>query len=95
MLWLMHADLRRERIGMIFGIDSSTGAATRTDRRRLFHGRQMSGGKVGKGGNLEALRNTGLADDVTRRRKPAETLSWGPVAVRKYSWRGFETHLVH
>src|SRR6266850_2663087 len=73
MLWLMRADLRRERIGMIFGIDSSTGAATRTDRRRLFHVRQMSGGKGGKGGNLESLGNMGLADDVTKRRKLAET----------------------
>src|SRR5437016_12535275 len=83
MLWRMPADLGRQRIGMMFiGIDASTGAArsaaaakTRTDGRRLVHGRQsqMSGGKGAKGGNLESLGNTSLADDVAKRRKPAET----------------------
>jgi hypothetical protein len=33
----------------------------------------MSGGKGGKGGNLESLGNTGLSDDGAKRRKPAET----------------------
>jgi hypothetical protein len=32
----------------------------------------MSGGKGAKGGNLESLGNTGLADDAAKRRKPAE-----------------------
>src|SRR5580704_14216733 len=84
MLWRMPADLGRQRIGMMFiGIDASTGTArsaataatTRTDRRRLVHGRQrqMSGGKGAKGGNLESLGNRGPADDVATRRKPAET----------------------
>src|SRR5713226_3195395 len=82
MLWLMPADLRRERIGMMFiSIDASTGAArsvaavgtTRTDCRRLVHGRQMSGGKGAKGGNLESAGKTGPADDVAKRLKPAET----------------------
>ena len=54
MLWLMPADLRRARIGMIFiGIDASSGAAPsvagaatiRAACRRLVHGRQTSGGK--------------------------------------------------
>src|SRR5260370_35726517 len=82
MLWRMPADLRGERIGMMFiGIDASTGAArsaaaaaaTRPDGRRLVHGREMSGGKGAKGGNLESLGKTGLADDAAKRRKPAET----------------------
>jgi hypothetical protein len=93
MLWRIAADLRRERIGMMFiSIDASTGAArsaaaaaaTRPDGRRLVHGREMSGGKGAKGGNLESLGNTGLADDAAKRRKPAETGgNW-----RALSWRG-------
>ena len=82
MLWLMPADLRRQRIGMMFiSIDPSPGAArlaaaasaTRTNCRRLVHGRQMSGGKGGKGGNLGAPEIRALADDGATRRKPAET----------------------
>ena len=82
MLWLMPADLRRQRIGMMFiSIDASAGAArsaaaadtTRTDCRRLVHGRQMSGGKGAKGGNLESAGKTGPADDAAKRRKSAET----------------------
>jgi len=82
MLWRIPADLHREGIGMMFiRIDASTGPArsmvaaamTRTDWRRLVRGRQMSGGKGAKGGNLESLGNTGLADDVATRRKPAGT----------------------
>ena len=70
---------------MFIGIDASTGAArsaaaaaaTRPDGRRLVHGREMSGGKGAKGGNLESLGNTGLADGVATRRKPAETgVNW-------------------
>jgi len=57
---------------MMFSIDSSTGVATGTDCRRLVH-RQMTGGKGGKGANLESFGNAGLADDVAQRRKPAET----------------------
>jgi hypothetical protein len=94
MLWLMPADLRRQRIGMVFiSIDSSTGAprsvgaagTARTDCRRLVHGRQMTGGKGAKGGNLESSGKTGPADDVAERRKLAETCFWGPIAVRKNS----------
>jgi hypothetical protein len=70
---------------MMFSIDSSTGAATGTDCRRLVH-RQMTGGKGGKGANLESFGNAGLADDVAQRRKPAEALFWTPIAVRKYSY---------
>ena len=81
---------------MFISIDPSAGAArsaaatgmTRTDCRRLVQGRQMSGGKGAKGGNLEFLGNTGPADDVAQRRKPAETGGnsfVGPIAVRKYS----------
>src|SRR5580704_4481076 len=95
MLWRMPADLGRQRIGMMFiGIDASTGTArsaataatTRTDRRRLVHGRQrqMSGGKGAKGGNLESLGNTGPADDASTRRKPAETGG----NRRALHWRG-------
>jgi hypothetical protein len=82
MLWLMPADLRRERFGMGFiSSDSSTGAPrsvaaagrARPACRRLVHGRERSGGKGAKGGNLESLGNTGPADDVATRRKPAET----------------------
>src|SRR6478609_9543190 len=60
MLWLMPADLRRQRIGMIFiNIDAPSGAARsvaaagtiRAACRRRVYGRQMSGGKGGKGGN--------------------------------------------
>jgi len=60
MLWRMPADLRRERIGMMFiDIDASRGAArsssaactTRSAFSRLIHGHQMTGGKGGKGGN--------------------------------------------
>ena len=67
---------------MFISIDDSPGTArlaaaapTRPARRRLVHGRQsqMSGGKGAKGGNLESLGNAGLADDVAKRRKPAET----------------------
>ena len=66
---------------MFIGIDASTGAArsaaaaatTRLDGRQLFHGREMSGGKGAKGGNLESLGNRGSADAAATRRKPAET----------------------
>src|SRR5712672_3383911 len=60
MLWLMPADLRREKIGMIFiSIDASSGAARSVAAastihaacRRLVRGRQMTGGKGAKGGN--------------------------------------------
>ena len=75
-------------------IDPSAGAArsaattgkTRTDCRRLVQGRQMSGGKGAKGGNLEFLGNTGPADDVAQRRKPAESggnLFGGPYSGAK------------
>jgi hypothetical protein len=80
---------------MMFSIDSSTGAVrsaaagtTRTDCRRLVRGRQLTSGKGGKGGNLESAGKTGPADDVAKRRKPAETGGnpfGGPIAVRKYS----------
>src|ERR1700738_4008445 len=81
MLWRMRADLGRQRIGMFISIDTSTGAArsapaaatTRLHCWRLFHGREMSGGKGAKGGNLESLGNRGPADDVATRWKPAET----------------------
>jgi hypothetical protein len=61
--------------------DSSTGAPrsvaaagrARLACRRLVHGRQMSGGKGAKGGNLESAGKTGPSDDVAKRRKPAET----------------------
>src|SRR5260370_11695780 len=47
MLWLMPADLLRQRIGMIFiSIDAIRAACC-----RLGHGCQMSGGKGAKGGN--------------------------------------------
>src|ERR1700730_19448195 len=100
MLWLMPADLRRQRIGMMFiGTDSTARAArsvaaagtTRTDCRRLVRGRQMSGGKGAKGGNLESLGNTGPADDVATRRKPAETggnLFLGPYSGAKVFLEG-------
>src|SRR5260370_5644934 len=59
-------------------------ATRRTDGRRLVYGREMSGGKGAKGGNLESLGNTGPADDVATRRKPAETGgNW-----RALHWRG-------
>ena len=67
---------------MFISIDASTGAArsaaaaaaTRPDgRRRLVHGREMSGGKGAKGGNLESAGKTGPADDVAKRRQRAET----------------------
>jgi hypothetical protein len=66
---------------MFISIDTSTGAprsapaaaTTRLHCWRLFHGREMSGGKGAKGGNLESLGNRGPADDVATRRKPAET----------------------
>jgi hypothetical protein len=70
------------KIGMNFiSIDSSAGAArsvaaagrARTGCRRLVRGRQMSGGKGAKGGNLECAGKTGPAGDVAQRRKPAET----------------------
>jgi hypothetical protein len=85
---------------MFISIDASTGAArsvaaagtTRTDCGRLVHGRQMSGGKGAKGGNLESAGKTGPADDVAQRREPAETRFWDPIAVRKYCWRGCEKH---
>src|SRR6266851_6807401 len=60
MLWLMPADLRRERIGMmLISIDASSGAARSVAAastihaacRRLVRGRQMTGGKGAKGGN--------------------------------------------
>jgi hypothetical protein len=85
---------------MFIGTDFTARAArsaaaagtTRTDCRRRVHGRQMSGGKGAKGGNLESFGNTGPADDVAKRRKLAETCYWPPIAVRKYSWRGCEKH---
>jgi hypothetical protein len=102
----MPADLRRQRIGMMFiRLDSSTGTArsvaaadtTRPDCRRRVHGRQMSGGKGakgGKGGNLESAGKTGPADDVATRRKPAETGGnsfWGPYSGAKvFSGAGIE-----
>jgi hypothetical protein len=66
---------------MFISIDPSPDAArsvaaagtTRTGCRRLVRSRQMTGGKGAKGGNLESLGNTGTADDVAKRRKPAET----------------------
>jgi hypothetical protein len=66
---------------MFIGIDPSTGAArsavaaatTRPYGWRFIRGRQMSGGKGAKGGNLESLGNRGPADDVATRRNPAET----------------------
>jgi hypothetical protein len=82
---------------MFIGIDSVesneiNGAARsapppvlRTPCRRRVHGRQTSGGKGAKGGNLQSLGNTGPADDVAQRRKPAETPFRAPTAVRKYS----------
>ena len=79
---------------MFISIDSSSGAApsaaaacaTRTDCRRLVHGRQMSGGKGAKGGNLESLGNTGPADDVATRRKLAETdRNWWALPWRRTS----------
>src|SRR6266851_4022941 len=61
MLWRMPAELRRERIGMMFiNIDVSRAAArspsatctTRSACSRLVHGHQKTtGGKGGKGGN--------------------------------------------
>ena len=72
MLWLMPADLRRQRIGTMFiSIDS-----------RIVHGRQMSGGKGAKGGNPESAGKTGPAGDVAKRRKPAE--SAGKSFLRPY-----------
>ena len=67
---------------MFISIDASSGTARsvaaagtiRAACRRLVPVCQMSGGKGGKGGNLESLGNTGLADDGAKRRKPAETL---------------------
>jgi hypothetical protein len=98
----MPADLRRQRIGTMFiSIDSvefqsneiecatqsaAAASTTRADCRGLVHGRQMSGGKGAKGGNLESAGKTGLADGVATRRKLAETLFCDPIAVRKYSW---------
>ena len=52
---------------------------------RLVRGRQMTGGKGAKGGNLESAGKTGPADDVAKRQKLAEIRFWGPIAVRKYS----------
>ena len=72
---------------MSIGIDTSAGAArsaaaaaaTRLDGRRLLpRPPQMSGGKGAKGGNLESLGNTGLADDAAKRRKLAETGARSP-----------------
>src|SRR5258708_2339457 len=61
MLWRMPADLRRERIGMMFintdvsraaARSSSAACTARAAGRRLVHGRQKTtGGKVGKVGN--------------------------------------------
>jgi hypothetical protein len=79
---------------MFISIDSSTGAprsvaaagTTRPDCRRLVPGRQMTGGKGAKGGNLESAGMTGPADDVAPRRKPAETggnSSLGPYSGAK------------
>ena len=77
---------------MFISIDASTGAArsvaaartTRADCRRLVHGRQMTGGKGAKGGNLKSLGNRGPARDVAKRRKPAETAG----NRRALHWRG-------
>jgi hypothetical protein len=48
MLWRMPADLRRERIGMMFiNIDASRGCTMRGAGSRLVDGRQMTGGNAG------------------------------------------------
>jgi hypothetical protein len=86
MLWRIPADLRRERIGTMFiSIDTSTGATrsaaagtTRTDCRRLFHSRQMSGGK---GGNPTApIRRAGFVNDFDpfSVRRPARRIQRAP-----------------
>ena len=66
---------------MMFSIDSSTGPArsaaaagtTRMDRRRLLCGGKTGGGKGAKGGKPESARETGLAGDVAKWRKAAES----------------------
>ena len=58
-------------IGAVRSVAAASTA--RTDCRQLVRGRQMTGGKGAKGGNLDSLGNTGPADDVAKRRKPAET----------------------
>jgi hypothetical protein len=79
---------------MFISLDSSTGAprsvaaagTTRADCRQSVRGRQMTGGKGAKGGNLESPGKTGPADDVAQRRKPAETGGnsfWGPYSGAK------------
>jgi hypothetical protein len=53
----MPADLGRERIGMMFiDIDASRACTTRSASSRLVHGREVTGGKVGKVGNLTPTR---------------------------------------
>src|SRR5713226_403241 len=75
MLWRMPADLRRERIGMMFiNIDASRAYTTRSASGRLVHGRQVTGGKGGKGGNLTPARPDRLCSP-----NPS------PIAVRKNS----------
>src|ERR1700687_1092321 len=98
MLWPIPADLRRERIGMMFiSIDASTGAArsvaaastTRAACRRLVRGRQMNGGKCGNCGNSgNPLAH--LSDDVLRsapaRSRMAERVGFEPT-VRLHAQR--------
>jgi hypothetical protein len=78
----MAADLRRQRIGMMF-INGSRSTdpvravaalgTARTDCLRLFHGQaKTSGGNAGNAGNLQSLGNGPLFDDGGKRRKPAE-----------------------
>jgi hypothetical protein len=94
----MAADLRRQRIGMMFiNGNSSTGpvravaavGTARTNCLRLLHGQaKTSGGNARNAGNLQSLGNGPLFDDGGKRRKPAEiggNSVQGPVAVRNYS----------
>ena len=55
--------------------DARVSAMPATKRERTLWERQQktSGGKGGKGGNLQSFGNSGLFDDGATRRKPAET----------------------
>jgi hypothetical protein len=55
--------------------DARVSAMPATKRERTLWERQQktSGGKGGKGGNLQSFGNNGLFDDGATRRKPAET----------------------
>ena len=55
--------------------DARVSAMPATKRERTLWERQQktSGGKGGKGGNLQSLGNSGLFDDGATRRKPTET----------------------